>query len=137
MLRECNQANPNCLGALGRYQIHTIWAWEEGRAMSIRFDPLSPAFECCGACLAVCVWYRPLTASHGLSDGTFMKPTRTLLRLPALLEKLGGVSAEFVDGLMGEQQFPKPLPVSRRVLLWDQGLVDEWIERKSREAQAA
>jgi predicted DNA-binding transcriptional regulator AlpA len=66
-----------------------------------------------------------------------MKLTRTLLRLPALLDKLGGVSAEFVDALIANEDFPKPLAVSRRVLLWDQGLVDEWIERKGREAQQA
>jgi predicted DNA-binding transcriptional regulator AlpA len=64
-----------------------------------------------------------------------MKQPRTLLRLPALLEKLGGVSTEYLDGLMEDDGFPRPLAVSRRVMLWDQGLVDEWIERKGREAQ--
>lgn len=63
------------------------------------------------------------------------KPTRALLRPPALFDKLGGVSPEFVDALIANEGFPKPLTVSKRVLLWDEVLVDEWIERKSREAQ--
>ena len=66
-----------------------------------------------------------------------MKQPRALLRLPALLQKLGGISAELLDSLMESGGFPKPLKVSRRVLLWDQELVDEWIVLKGKESQAA
>ena len=65
-----------------------------------------------------------------------MSVIRKLLRLPALLDKLGGISPELLESWMETQQFPRPLNVSRRVLLWDQSLVDEWIERKAKESQA-
>jgi predicted DNA-binding transcriptional regulator AlpA len=52
------------------------------------------------------------------------------------LEFLGGISQELLDSWIETQEFPRPLNVSRRVLLWDKVLVDAWLDRKGKESQA-
>lgn len=66
-----------------------------------------------------------------------MKPTRRLLRLPAVIEKVGGGCQEFIEALIANDGFPKPKPLSRRVQLWDETLVDEWIAGNKKDSQAA
>jgi predicted DNA-binding transcriptional regulator AlpA len=66
-----------------------------------------------------------------------MNAPRKLLRMPALRAKLGGVSNRTIERAMKSGNFPKPIKLTRQVLLWDEAVIDAWMERKSREAQTA
>ena len=62
-------------------------------------------------------------------------PTRKLLRLPALREKLGSINtpvgATTIYRWMKEANFPRPIKLGRRVALWDEGEVNAWIEQRA------
>lgn len=72
---------------------------------------------------------------YGLPNDSLMSTSPRFLRLPALLEKLGGVSADLVYSWMKTRGFPKPMKLSRKVSLWDLETVEGWMELRAREAQ--
>lgn len=50
------------------------------------------------------------------------------LRIAAVQEKCGGVNETTIYRWIRNSQFPKPIKLSRRVALWNEIDVDEWIK---------
>ena len=55
---------------------------------------------------------------------------RELLRMPAVRQRLGDVSADTVYRAMKNEGFPQPLKLTRRVSLWDAAEVNAWLENR-------
>ena len=53
--------------------------------------------------------------------------TRRNIRMPALREKLGGVTRQAIYQWIKRRGFPKPLRLSHRVAIWDEAEVDKWM----------
>lgn len=53
---------------------------------------------------------------------------RTLLKFPALSEKLGGRSRASIHRDMKDRGFPKPINLGANSVVWDESLVDIWLD---------
>ena len=58
------------------------------------------------------------------------------LRCPAVLDRVG-VSRSTLYLMVSQGRFPKPIPIGERATGWLESSVNEWIERKAAEAEAA
>lgn len=55
--------------------------------------------------------------------------SKKYLKFPALSEKLGGRSRASLHRDMRDRGFPKPINLGANSVVWDEALVDEWIEQ--------
>lgn len=55
--------------------------------------------------------------------------SKKYLKFPALSEKLGGRSRASLHRDMRDRGFPKPINLGANSVVWDETLVDEWIEQ--------
>jgi predicted DNA-binding transcriptional regulator AlpA len=63
--------------------------------------------------------------------------SRRLLRLPALRQKFGNISARSIRRWILELGFPKPLKITRSIGMWDESQVDAWITRRDAQLSAS
>jgi predicted DNA-binding transcriptional regulator AlpA len=54
--------------------------------------------------------------------------SRKYLKFPALSEKLGGRSRASIHRDMRDRGFPKPINLGANSVVWEEGLVDVWLE---------
>jgi predicted DNA-binding transcriptional regulator AlpA len=54
--------------------------------------------------------------------------SRKYLKFPALSEKLGGRSRASIHRDMRDRGFPKPINLGANSVVWDEDLVDVWLE---------
>lgn len=54
--------------------------------------------------------------------------SRRYLKFPALSEKLGGRSRASIHRDMRDRGFPKPINLGANSVVWDENLVDVWLE---------
>lgn len=55
--------------------------------------------------------------------------SKRYLKFPALSEKLGGRSRASLHRDMRDRGFPKPINLGANSVVWDEALVDEWVEQ--------
>lgn len=55
--------------------------------------------------------------------------SKKYLKFPALSAKLGGRSRASIHRDMRDRGFPKPINIGLNSVIWDEELVDEWIEQ--------
>lgn len=52
------------------------------------------------------------------------------IRFTAVRAKLGGISKTTLYGLMKQASFPRPIKLSRRLVIWNEVEIDAWIQKK-------
>lgn len=55
--------------------------------------------------------------------------SKKYLKFPALSEKLGGRSRASIHRDMRDRGFPKPINIGANSVVWDEELVDAWLEQ--------
>ena len=62
-----------------------------------------------------------------------LPPPRKALRIPKVTDKTG-LSKTHIYRLVKAGEFPKPIKISKRVSVWDEATLDNWLARKFEEA---
>ena len=62
-----------------------------------------------------------------------LPPPRKALRIPKVTDKTG-LSKTHIYRLVKAGEFPKPTKISKRVSVWDEATLDNWLARKFGEA---
>lgn len=67
---------------------------------------------------------------------TTAHPPRRLLRIREICAKTS-LSRSFIFALVARGAFPAPIKLAPRAAVWDEALVDRWIDERAAESDAA